>query len=203
MAKVSQSRTEWVKKGTVVNGKKVTQGYVAQKGKPDRKVSATVQLTGGGTRTYKKGRAVPTQTGGGQTPRQKSAPTMSAVERRQQQNKGVAAGTRRVGAGGKTMRQYNAKTGRWDVVSKSASSSGLKRKMEGVVVKKPTPPQTFSKSATRSSTTKPSQNARTPRITYPYTATFNVGKAAGTALSEFGKQGRKRLPGILEKIWYM
>jgi hypothetical protein len=35
---------------------------------------------------------------------------------RQTQNLGVASGTLRRGAGGKTMRRYNASTGRWDVV---------------------------------------------------------------------------------------
>lgn len=45
MAKpVSQSRTEWVKKGTVVDGKKVTKGYVAQKGRPEKRVTARVKL---------------------------------------------------------------------------------------------------------------------------------------------------------------
>jgi hypothetical protein len=35
---------------------------------------------------------------------------------RQRQNFGVKGGTLRRGAGGKTMRRYNASTGRWDVV---------------------------------------------------------------------------------------
>jgi Tfp pilus assembly major pilin PilA len=39
---------------------------------------------------------------------------------RLRQNKGVKGGTIRVGAKGKTTRRYNAKTGRWDVVSKSS-----------------------------------------------------------------------------------
>lgn len=41
---VSQSRTMWVKKGTVVNGKKVKKGYVAQYGKPERRVTNRVRL---------------------------------------------------------------------------------------------------------------------------------------------------------------
>lgn len=45
MAKpVSQSRTMWVKKGTVVNGKKVKKGYVAQYGKPEKRVTARIRL---------------------------------------------------------------------------------------------------------------------------------------------------------------
>lgn len=41
---VDQSRTMWVKKGTIVNGKKVEKGYVAQLGKPEKKVKADVKL---------------------------------------------------------------------------------------------------------------------------------------------------------------
>ena len=60
---VSQSRTEWVEKGTIVNGRKVKKGYLAQKGKPEKKVTGRVALvTGqsslGATSTYKKGRRV-------------------------------------------------------------------------------------------------------------------------------------------------
>lgn len=40
-----------------------------------------------------------------------------AVTRRQEQNRGVKGGTMRRGAGGRTERKYNAKTGRWDIVS--------------------------------------------------------------------------------------
>lgn len=64
MAKpVSQSRTEWVKKGTIVGGKKVKKGYVAQKGKPEKRVTAKVRLEtatrrgkAGDVAEYKKGR---------------------------------------------------------------------------------------------------------------------------------------------------
>jgi hypothetical protein len=60
---VSQSNTEWVAKGTTVNGKKVDKGYLAQKGKPSKKVTATVKVvessgsvTAGTTAKYKAGR---------------------------------------------------------------------------------------------------------------------------------------------------
>ena len=63
-ATVSQSNTEWVKKGDVVNGKTITKGYVAQKGKPERKVTANVKLgvdtargKAGSKVSYNKGRA--------------------------------------------------------------------------------------------------------------------------------------------------
>ena len=41
---VSQSRTMWVKKGTVVNGKEVKKGYLAQYGRPEKKVTARVKI---------------------------------------------------------------------------------------------------------------------------------------------------------------
>jgi len=41
---VRQENTEWVKKGDTVNGKTVTKGYLAQKGKLDRRVSANVRI---------------------------------------------------------------------------------------------------------------------------------------------------------------
>jgi hypothetical protein len=43
----------------------------------------------------------------------------TAAERRKAQNRGVKAGTVRIGAKGKTVRRYNAKTGRWDVTKKN------------------------------------------------------------------------------------
>lgn len=49
--------------------------------------------------------------GGGATAAQK------ALEARLKQNKGVKAGTVRVGAAGKGTRRYNAKTGRWDRIT--------------------------------------------------------------------------------------
>lgn len=55
MAKpVSQSRTMWVKKGTIVNGEKVKKGYVAQYGKPEKRVTGKVRLE---VETPKRGKA--------------------------------------------------------------------------------------------------------------------------------------------------
>jgi hypothetical protein len=48
----------------------------------------------------------------------------SELARRKAQNKGVKAGTVRVGAKGKTVRRYNAKTGRWDVTKKDVKATG-------------------------------------------------------------------------------
>lgn len=87
---VSQSRTMWVKKGTVVNGKAVSKGYLAQYGKPEKRVTGKVTLTrqtgstaAGETVRYKGGRRVkpaadtrPRAEGGGVRPGQK--PTSSA-----------------------------------------------------------------------------------------------------------------------------
>ena len=41
---VSQSNTMWVKKGDTVGGKTVQKGYLAQYGKPEKKVTANVKL---------------------------------------------------------------------------------------------------------------------------------------------------------------
>lgn len=40
----------------------------------------------------------------------------SALEKRQEQNKGVKSGTVRMGAKGKGLRKYNEKTGRWEKI---------------------------------------------------------------------------------------
>ena len=63
MAKpVSQSRTMWVKKGTVVDGKKVKKGYVAQYGRPEKRVTARIKLEEA-TRRGKKGDVVAYKSG--------------------------------------------------------------------------------------------------------------------------------------------
>lgn len=49
-----------------------------------------------------------------------------ALARRLSQNKGVKHGTVRTGAGGKFVRKYNSKTGRWDKIS-SAAGTGYGR----------------------------------------------------------------------------
>lgn len=72
---VDQSRTEWVPKGTVVNGKPVPKGYLAQKGRPDKKVTNAVRIQtdttsgkkAGETYAYKQGRTVGQVTKGQQT----------------------------------------------------------------------------------------------------------------------------------------
>ena len=74
---VSQSNTQWVKKGDVVNGKTVAKGYLAQYGKPAKKVTARVKMvqktggvSAGDTQKYKTGRRVnkPLTAGGGVLP---------------------------------------------------------------------------------------------------------------------------------------
>jgi hypothetical protein len=138
---VSQSKTMWVKKGTVVNGEKVKKGYLAQYGKPEKKVSGTVALVTGGqgamgaTKTYKQGRAVKakaasssakpaTGTSRGATGGTTAAARAEAArKRRLEQNKGVKAGTIRAGAAGKGVRKYNAKTGRWERVTQQGTGA--------------------------------------------------------------------------------
>lgn len=51
---VSQSRTMWVKAGETVGGKTVKKGYLAQYGKPEKKVNARVEIVTG----PKKGKVV-------------------------------------------------------------------------------------------------------------------------------------------------
>lgn len=80
---VSQSRTMWVKKGTVVDGKKVKKGYVAQKGRPEKRVTARVKLETDTAKRGKKGDVVkvtkgrykksPSTAGGGVTKAQAAA----------------------------------------------------------------------------------------------------------------------------------
>lgn len=41
---ISQSDTQWVKKGDIVNGKAVKKGYVSRKDNPEKKVTARVKL---------------------------------------------------------------------------------------------------------------------------------------------------------------
>lgn len=43
-APVSQSRTMWVKKGDIVGGKEVKKGYLAQYGRPEKRVTARVKI---------------------------------------------------------------------------------------------------------------------------------------------------------------
>jgi len=80
---VSQSRTMWVKKGTVVDGKKVKKGYVAQYGRPEKRVTARVKLETDTAKRGKKGDVVkvtkgryktsPSTAGGGVTKAQAAA----------------------------------------------------------------------------------------------------------------------------------
>ena len=100
MAKpVSQSRTMWVKKGTVVDGKKVKKGYVAQYGRPEKRVTARIKLEEATRRgkkgdvvSYKSGRYKKTvgkgrvdrnkkTTGGGVTQAQAAAQRRNAAQR--------------------------------------------------------------------------------------------------------------------------
>ena len=60
---VSQSNTMWVKKGTVVNGKKVKKGYVAQKGRPEKRVTNKIKLVVDTDKRGKAGETVQTKKG--------------------------------------------------------------------------------------------------------------------------------------------
>lgn len=52
---VSQSNTMWVKKGTMVNGVAVPKGYLAQYGKPEKRVTANVRAVKGNAAGMKAG----------------------------------------------------------------------------------------------------------------------------------------------------
>jgi hypothetical protein len=60
---VSQSNTQWVKKGDIVNGKKVKKGYVAQKGKPEKRVTNKIRLVQDTAKRGKAGDVVQTKKG--------------------------------------------------------------------------------------------------------------------------------------------
>lgn len=95
------------------------------KGKP---LTGSVRLANGNIAVYKAGKRVQVAkkpaSGSGRTTTttgKNPPPGMSAAEKaralRLKQNKGVKAGTVKMGAGGKVMRKYNAKTGKWEVYS--------------------------------------------------------------------------------------
>ena len=100
------------------------------KGKP---LTGSVRLANGNIAVYKAGKRVQVAkkpaSGSGRTTTttgKNPPPSMSAAEKarllRIKQNKGVKAGTVRTGAKGQTVRKYNAKTGRWEVMVSSGSA---------------------------------------------------------------------------------
>ncbi len=68
---------------------------------------------------------------------------MASAEMRKAQNKGVKGGTLRTGAKGKTVRKYDAKTGKWNVVGKTTAG-----KAGGRNYTMPKPSESKSKTAT-------------------------------------------------------
>ena len=102
---VSQSRTMWVKKGTVVNGEAVKKGYVAQYGKPEKRVTNRVKLEVDTPKRGKKGDVVTLKAGRYVTKKPGSGASGGAG----------AGGGRGSGAGaskGQTMAQAGASAGR-------------------------------------------------------------------------------------------
>ena len=55
----------------------------------------------------------------------KNVQSKSSAEMRKAQNKGVKDGTVRTGRGGRALRRYNAKTGRWNIVANTGRSKGV------------------------------------------------------------------------------
>jgi len=202
---VSQSRTEWVKKGTIVNGKAVPKGYLAQKGNPAKKVNATVSIVAGSgqagmgaSATYKQGRRVQpkstaskanagkrdmgTGSKGGATKPPSSSMAEKARLRRIEQNKGVKSGTRRVGAAGRSIREYNAKTGRWERVQTPRTGAGSRSTMSGTV----------SSAVASTKPRKPSRSATSGTVS----SAIAAGKAKG---KEFSTRSPLSVKGILER----
>lgn len=135
------------------------------KGKP---LTGSVRLANGNIAVYKAGKRVQVAkkpaAGSGRsttTTGKNPPPGMSAAEKaralRLKQNKGVKAGTVKMGAGGKVMRKYNAKTGRWEVysgTSKLLSDAPATSQQRGP---KKTPGRTYMPSIGLPSTGKPGQ----------------------------------------------
>ena len=76
----------------------------------------------------------------------------SEIAKRKAQNKGVKAGTVRVGAKGKTVRRYNAKTGRWDVTKKDVTATGTTLRPTSAPKKPTSVPSSLSKTSTSKKT---------------------------------------------------
>lgn len=154
---VSQSRTMWVKKGDIVNGKKVSKGYLAQYGKPAKKVTAKVELTrqtgkaaAGATVRYKGGRKVIGKPAPvvRRKPTTMSAAADASTPDKPDKPKKVAVGTIRVGAAGRATNRWNGK--RWVRIAsepqrkpsntaKPAKPSGTPSNYQNLPTSKPKP----------------------------------------------------------------
>jgi hypothetical protein len=55
----------------------------------------------------------------------KNVQSKSSAEIRKAQNKGVKHGTVRTGRGGRSLRRYNANTGRWNIVATTGRTKGV------------------------------------------------------------------------------
>lgn len=174
---VNISNTKHYKKG-----EKLPDGSIAKRGvvyntKTGRPVTGKVLMSAAGqggmgaTKSYKAGRSVAamkraaskkngsakTNAGGGD--RGKPTPPSAAEKARQrrlEQNKGVKGGTRRVGAAGRSIREYNAKTGRWERVQTPRTGAGSRSATSGTVssalaARKPSKPSRSTTSGTVSS----------------------------------------------------
>jgi hypothetical protein len=139
---VSISNTKHYKKGD-----KLPDGSIAKRGvvyntQTGRPVTGKVMMSAAGQggmgaiKSYKGGRSVAAMKkstskpapksrgngGGGSGSKSTPSAAQTARDARLQQNKGVKGGTVRVGAAGRSVRKYNAKTGRWDRVATRTGS---------------------------------------------------------------------------------
>lgn len=99
-----------------------------------------------------------------------------SLKDRQADNKGVKDGTIRKGAGGRTMRRYNAKTGRWQVI-KVVDKKGRTRDAKKVS----TPPTTTSSSSPSRPTSRVSPSARGEGSSRKPNTTKTYNPGGGTA----------------------
>ena len=109
----------------------------------------------------------------------------ASLAARKAANKGVAAGTVRKGAGGKYMRKYNAKTGRWDIVGATAKTAA-----KYVAQKK----ATANKTTTRRDVT----SAEGPKRSMPVTTRTVDASKKSTAGTYTQSYARPKTPGMAQ-----
>lgn len=190
------SNTKHYKKGD-----KLPDGSIAKRGvvlntKTGKPVTGKVIMTSAGqggmgaTKSYKAGRVVKpksaaskpatgsVRSGGGSTKTTGgSGAAEKARQRRLEQNKGVKGGTIRVGAAGRGVRKYNAKTGRWERVTGATGSMT-------------TSSQNQNQGGTKRTTTPVSGTVAA--ATQKKTGSYQAGTGGGAAYEKMLTRGRTR-----------
>lgn len=94
---------------------------------------------------------------------------------RKKENEGVKGGTIRTGAKGKTVRKYNANTGRWDVIQKNTSGTGYGKTTPSYL---PTATKPKSDTSTSGATGTYTKSYAKPKATSGATGTYTSSYAA-------------------------